>query len=123
MQHPEIRIANRQVSVASQGRVKYKTVGRAVHGLDALHLAFALHKEHVVFIYDIMTAGFPQLVFKHSRGVHFREPSYAILLSHEVLQSVEYLCAVRQEKSAAGSQGRKEKQFLFSAHISVVEFF
>ncbi len=67
-----------------------------------------------------MTAGLPELIFEHGWGVDFSESSVEILLSHQVLKSVENSCAVRQEENASWSVLMDDEEFLLLSYVSVV---
>lgn len=69
-----------------------------------------------------MAACFPKLIFKHSGCVDLCVASKEVLLSHELLKSIEDSCAVLKEENAARGSRIKHEEFLLFSNDSVVSF-
>ena len=65
----QLEVAQRQVPVAADPGLVDQHVGQAVHGLDAVHLAFDFGEIHVVPVVVPMAGAFPEVRLEHL-GAH-----------------------------------------------------
>ena len=82
MKNTKVCDSQRHVSEASQFRLEDQTMGRTVHWLKSKLFIFHATEKHVFGVLEIMTAGFPELIFEHGWGVDLGESSVEVLLSH-----------------------------------------
>jgi len=66
----ELEIPLRQFTITAQMRIVNEHVRNAVHGLDAVHIAFNLREIHIFTVVGVMAGLFPQLTAQNLRALH-----------------------------------------------------
>lgn len=124
VQNPKIKDSYWQILIAPQLLFENQAMGGAVHGLNAvLHVFVILYEENVLLVLVVVPTHFPDLVLEYVGGVDLCIISDQQLLSHDLLEVVEYLDPLVKEEYAARAQLVDEEQLLPGPDVPVVLLF
>ena len=122
MQHSEIRNSQRKLPVAPISIAKEDAVTRAVHRLERPLALFNVELEHVILVVIPVTRSLPDAHIVHVWSLNFLIAALSIFGPQKLLDSVEDLCAVGEQKRTSGRGFVKKEKLLVLADFDMVPF-
>lgn len=120
VQHAEIGIPQRQVSVAHNTVLEKHAMCGAVHRLETVTSIVSLKQKHVLFVVLVMTTSLPEFEIVHVGSDDFLIASDSVLRSDHFHQLVVNVSALRVEEGAAGRHLEVSEQLLSLANEAMI---
>ena len=110
-----------QFTIAAQMRIVNEHVRNAVHGLDAVHVAFDLREIHVFTVVGVMPGLFPQLAAQNLRALHKLITALDVFAAQEIFKDRTEQHPLGQPEDHTGGHILMEReQIEFLTELTVV---
>ena len=122
--HAQLEHAHGQIAVGTLVLVVHEHVSHAIHGLDAVYVAFDLCKIHIGAIMIVMAGFFPQLAAQNLRPLHKLIAAFQMLAAQKIFQNGTQQHPLGKPEGHTGSDiFMKTEQIKFLAQLAMITAF